>query len=120
MKILSSVVLSVWLMGMPGLILAQTTVATVAVSRPPTKAAIKARIRALEARVKADSRFGKLTQVQADAFLANLKAIRDKMKADLAENGKKGLTGDQEVELNDELDAVEKALSSPNGFNNSN
>lgn len=120
MKILNSLALFVWSMGMPGLAVAQTTVATVATSRPPTQAAIKARIKSQEARIKADSRVGKLTTDQANALLANLRAIRGKMKADHAENGKRELTGDQEAELTAQLDASEKNLSSPNGFSNGN
>ncbi len=120
MKSLNILAVSVWLMGLPALAAAQTTVATVAPVRPATKAAIKARIRAQEARINADSKDGKLTTVQATALLANLKAIRDKLKADYVENGKKELTGDQEVELTGMLDASEQSIGNRNGIQDFN
>jgi hypothetical protein len=122
MRGLTFLTLSVLLMGTAGLALAQTTtpVPTATSGSPTTKAEIKSRIREQEARIKADSRVGKLTTGQADSHLADLKAIKDKLKADYVENGKKELTSDQKTELNNLLDESGKSIGNHNGLQNFN
>ncbi len=113
---------SVGWMGTAGLALAQTTipVPTVIPGAPATRVEVRARIKAQEARINADSKVGKLTTQQANALLAALQAIKDQKKADYAENGKKELTSDQKAELIGMLDENEKSLTSQNGITNNN
>jgi hypothetical protein len=122
MKFSTFLVVSVCLTGMAGLASAQTPVpeATVQPGAPATRIEIRARIRALEARINADSRVGKLTTVQANGFLASLQAVKDQKNADYAENGKRELTGDQKAELNEMLNEIERNLTNQNGVPNSN
>ena len=85
-----------------------------------TSTQIKARVSAQGARINSYSRVGQLTADEASVLQANLKAIRDKIKADFAENGKKQLTDDQKVELNKMLDDSEKKIGDRNGIQSFN
>ena len=145
MKNLPFLAVSVWLMGTAGLALAQSEIPTatmipVATNTPniampiktagpttldltgasPTSTEIRARVGAQRARIDSYSKVGQLTAVEASVLQANLKAIRDKIKADYAENGKKQLTDDQKVELNKMLDDSEKKIGDRNGIQSFN
>jgi hypothetical protein len=87
---------------------------------PVSKAEINARITDQETRIDADSKVGKLTTEQAKPLKSSLKQIKEKKKADYVENGKKELGGDQKVDLNNQLDANEKNLTTTNGVKNTN
>jgi len=110
--------MSSFLMVSTGLASAQTTtpVPTAVNGAPSTRAEIKARIKGQIARINGDSKAGKLTTVQADSLLADLKTIREKVKADYAINGKKELTSDQKSELNNLLDQSDKNIGNRNGL----
>ena len=105
-----------------GWAMAQTTtpVPTAVNGAPSTRSEIKGRIKGQIARIKAYSNRGALTTVQADAFLADIKTIREKMKADYVINGKKELTSDQKVELNNLLDQSDKNIGNRNGLQSFN
>ncbi len=122
MKGFTFLALSVCWMGSAGLASAQTTIPapTVLPGAPATRIEIRARIKAQEARINADSKVGKLTAEQANALLAALQAVKDQKKSDYAENGKKELTSDQKAELNAMLDENENKLTSQNGITNNN
>lgn len=86
-----------------------------------TKAQIKTRIQAQTAKANADSKVGKLTTEQTSDLLVSLQAIKDQVKADYAENGKKELTEDQKVSLSAMLDQTGSAIhvkSGPKDFKN--
>ncbi len=145
MKDLTFLAVSVWLTGAAGLALAQSTIPTatmipVATNTPniampvntvvptipgltgasTTRPQIKARVSAQWARINSYSKVGQLTAVQASVLQDNLKEIRDKIKADYAENGKKQLTDEQKVELNQMLDESEKKIGDRNGIQSFN
>lgn len=94
--------------------------AQVLTSPSSTKAEIRGRIKEQENRIKTDSGVGKLTVLQANALLADLKSIKDKRSADYLENGKKELTSDQKAELNGMLDDNEKSIGDRNGIQDYN
>lgn len=121
MKGFTFIAVSVWLMGTVGLASAQTTSYPNADGQfiegaAMSKGQIKGRINDQVARVNAASKNGKLTTLAADALLAKLKSIRNKMKADYVENGKKELTGDQKIALNNLLDGTAKSIADKGGF----
>ncbi len=128
--------LSILLMGSAGLASAQIMVATpsapasmttsaipitgAAADGPASKTEINARITDQETRIDADSKVGKLTLEQAKPLKCSLKKIKKQKKADYAENGKNELGGDQKTDLNNQLDANEKNLTTTNGVKNTN
>jgi hypothetical protein len=81
-----------------------------------TKTQIWTRIHNQIAKVNADSKVGKLTTDQANVLLASVQAIKDQVKADYVENGKKELTNDQKVTLSSMLDQTGIELHSVNGL----
>lgn len=87
---------------------------------PASKAEINARITNQETRIDVDSKVGKLTMEQAKPLKCSLKKIKKQKKADYVENGKKELGGDQKTDLNNQLDANEKNLTTTNGVKNTN
>jgi len=81
-----------------------------------TKTQIWTRIHNQITKVNADSKVGKLTTDQANVLLASVQAIKDQVKADYVENGKKELTNDQKVTLSSMLDQTGIELHSVNGL----
>lgn len=106
------------LSGFVGPLTAQTTtpVPTAVNGAPSTRIEIKGRIKGQIARIEGYAKKGDLTRVQADALLADLKTIKEKMKAYYVLNGKKELTRDQMIELNNLLDQSDKNIGDRNGL----
>jgi hypothetical protein len=120
MRIMTFLTLFVGWMGGTGLAYAQSTIVTPAEIYIPspsmTKAQICARLNKQVAKVNADSKVGKLTTDQANALLASLQAVKNQLKADYVENGKKELTNDQKVALSGMLDQTGSSLRTVNGM----
>jgi len=107
-------VLSVLLMWITGRAGAQSVpVATTVPGEIPSKAIINQRIQRQAARIKADSRVGKLTTVKAADRQAALKSIDDQKKADYVQNGNKDLTDDQKNDLIQKLDQNKQNITNP-------
>jgi hypothetical protein len=118
MKGLSFLMVSIWLLGTAGLVGAQTTSATgqFVEGAQMSKAQIWSRVNDQVARVNAASKVGKLIMGETAALLAELQSIKDRIKADYVENGKKELSEDQQIMLNDMLDGTAKSIADKGGY----
>jgi cytochrome c553 len=118
MKGLSFLMVSIWLLGTAGLASAQTTNAQgqFIEGAQMSKAQIWGRVHDQIARVNAASKVGKLLIGEAASLLAQLQSIRDTIKADYVENGKKELSDDQKIALNDMLDGTARSISDKGGY----
>jgi ribosomal protein S13 len=120
MKITVIGILIIGWMGGIGLVYAQSSIATPAEIYIPgqgmTKAQIWNRIHNQTAKVNADSKVGKLTADQATSLRASIQSVKNQVKADYVENGKKELTNDQKVALNSMLDQTGNNLRAVNGM----
>jgi hypothetical protein len=110
MKSLALLVVLALLLGSGALALADTTTAPSAVAKHPKISEVHSRLKDQMKRIRIGVKNGKLTQDQANALIASLKAVRAQMQADFTTNGKKELTDDQLAQLNQMLDANSKTI----------
>jgi len=116
MKSFTFFAVTILLMGITGLALAQETPVPPNIfiySRPPSTADIKQRIKHQKAKIVVDSKVGKLTTLKAADRQADLKSIDDQRKADYSKNGNKELTDDQKVDLTQKLDESRTNIINP-------
>ena len=112
MKKLIAGLLSLTIMALAGLSLAQDATPTTGVSTvaPQGKSEVRARLRFQALRIRQGLKSGVLSKDQATALMDKLKSIGDQARADFNANGKKPLTGDQRAQINQLLDANSKVI----------